>query len=104
MCTDAILLETECIPDDPRNCIVVRQGVPAMPQPTHRGVMKFLETTELNGDPTNWWVPDLECVRGMLRTAGFVHISRPVVLHETRLLLVASRKQDSILDLEAFGR
>jgi len=39
----------------------------------------------------------------MLRTAGFTYISRPVVLHETRLLLVASKKQDSLLDLSAFG-
>jgi tRNA (mo5U34)-methyltransferase len=104
LCTDAILLETEFIPDDPRNCLVVRQGTPAVLQPTHHGAMKFIETTELNGDASNWWVPDTECVRGMLRTAGFVHISRPVVLHETRLLLVASRKQNSILDLYAFGR
>ena len=104
ICTNAILLETEFIPDDPRNCLVVRQGKPAALQPTHKGAMKFIETTELNGDSTNWWVPDAECVRGMLRTAGFVHISRPVVLHETRLLLVASKKPNSILDLDAFGR
>jgi tRNA (mo5U34)-methyltransferase len=104
MCTDAILLETEFIPDDPRNCVVVRQGLPAMLQTTHQGMMKFIETRELNGDPSNWWVPDTECVRGMLRTAGFVHISRPVVLHGTRLLLVASKKPDSMLDLEAFDR
>jgi tRNA (mo5U34)-methyltransferase len=104
MCTDAILLETEFIPDDPRNCLVVRQGVPAELQPTHRGMMKFIETTELNGDLSNWWVPDAECVRGMLRTAGFVHISRPIVLHGTRLLLVASKTRNSILDLDAFDR
>jgi tRNA (mo5U34)-methyltransferase len=104
MCTDAILLETEFIADDPRNCLVVRQGVPAEPQVTHKGVMKFLETTELNGDPTNWWVPDTECVMGMLRTAGFVHISRPVVMHGCRLVLVASKKKDSLLNIDAFGR
>ena len=66
MCTDAILVETEFIPDDPRNCLVVRQGMPATLQPMHQGMMKFIETTELNGDPTNWWVPDTECVLGML--------------------------------------
>jgi len=104
MCADAILLETEFIPDDPRNCLVVGQGRPPTLQPTHQGVMKFIETTELGGDRTNWWVPDSECVRGMLRTAGFYHFSRPVVLQDTRMLLVASRKQNSILDLDGLGR
>ena len=103
MCTDAILLETEFIPSDPRNCVVVRQGQPATLQQTQSGMMKFIERNELNGDDTNWWVPDEECVRGMLRTAGFNHISRAVVMHESRLLLVASKKPDSLLDLPAFG-
>jgi tRNA (mo5U34)-methyltransferase len=103
MCTDAILLETEFIPDDPRNCVVVRQGVPATLQPMHKGFMKFLETTELNGDPSNWWVPDMECVMGMLRTAGFIHISRPAVIHGVRLCLVASKKKNSVVRIADFG-
>jgi tRNA (mo5U34)-methyltransferase len=104
MCTDAILVETEFIPDDPRNCLIVNHGEPCQMTPRNRGFMKFIEGRELNNDPSNWWVPDTECVMGMLRTAGFVHISRPVVYHGCRLLLVASKKQDSILNLDAFGQ
>jgi tRNA (mo5U34)-methyltransferase len=101
MCDDAILLETEIIPDDPRNCLIVRQGKPPTLQPVKKGMMKFIETNELNGDGSNWWVPDIECVMAMMRTAGFKFFSRPVIFHEYRLCLIASKKKDSLLDLAA---
>jgi tRNA (mo5U34)-methyltransferase len=103
ICDDAILVETEAIPDDPRNGVIVRQGVPAIPQLKRKGMMAFIERDELNGDGSNWWVPDAECVMGMLRTAGFVHLSRPVFLQPTRLCMVASKRPDSLLNLAAFG-
>lgn len=31
----------------------------------------FYPTTELNGDPTNWWGPNPRCVRDLLTAAGF---------------------------------
>jgi tRNA (mo5U34)-methyltransferase len=101
LCNDAILVETEIIPDDPRNCVVVRQGAPATLQTRAKGVMKFLETNELNGDGSNWWVPDTECVMGMLRTAGFRFFSRPLLLGEARLCLLATKKESSLLDVSA---
>lgn len=36
-----------------------------------RPVMRFFESGELMGDPTNWWGPNRACVEGMLRAAGF---------------------------------
>lgn len=33
--------------------------------------MKFYPDTELSGDVTNWWGPNIECVLAMLRTVGF---------------------------------
>jgi tRNA (mo5U34)-methyltransferase len=103
ICDDAILVETEAIPDDPRNCVMVRQGVPATLQPCRTGTMKFIERDELNGDGSNWWVPDAECVAGMLRTAGFRHVSRPVFIAETRLCVVASKRPDSMLRFDALA-
>jgi tRNA (mo5U34)-methyltransferase len=103
LCSDAILVETEVIPDDPRNCVMVRQGTPATLQATSKGVMKFIETKELNNDGSNWWVPDTDCVMGMLRTAGFKYFSSPLLLNESRLCLIASKQRDSILKLEAFA-
>ncbi len=103
LCSDAIVVETEVIPDDPRNCVMVRQGTPAILQPTSKGVMKFIETDELNNDGSNWWVPDTDCVMGMLRTAGFKYFSSPLLLNDTRLCLIATKRSDSILKLEAFA-
>lgn len=102
ICNDSILVESEIIPDDPRNCVIVRQGVPAELRPMSSGIMKFIETTDLNNDPTNWWVPDTECVKGMLRTAGFNYFSQPVILHGCRLCLLASKRRDSMFRLDAF--
>jgi tRNA (mo5U34)-methyltransferase len=100
-CGDAVIVESEVLADDPRTCVYVRQGphgqTPVTPVQT--GIMKFLERDDLNGDPSNWWVPDVECVRGMLRTAGFSAFSRPVMLQETRVLLAATKRTESRLDL-----
>ena len=55
----------------------------------------------MNGDGSNWWVPDTECVFGMLRTAGFREFSMPCHLTPSRLLLVASKRRDSIVNRQA---
>jgi tRNA (mo5U34)-methyltransferase len=103
ICQDAVVIETEVISEDPRNCVYVRQGPLGQVHVTacRTGLMKFLEADELNSDGSNWWVPDTECVLGMLRTAGFRYFSAPYYLQENRLLLVASKKNDSILDFQA---
>lgn len=36
-----------------------------------RPMMRFFESGELMGDPTNWWGPNRPCVEGMLRASGF---------------------------------
>lgn len=105
ICDDAILVETEIIPEDSRNCIFVGQGRygEIRVQECHKGFMKFIEADELNGDGSNWWVPDTECVMGMLRTAGFKHFSAPLYLTERRLVLAASKKSESIVKLGAIN-
>ena len=103
VCRDTIVVETEVIVEHPENRVRVRQG------PTNRtevvtctkGIMKFIEADELNGDGSNWWVPDTECVFGMLRTAGFREFSMPCHLTPSRLLLVASKRRDSIVNRQA---
>lgn len=103
-CTDAIVLETEVIPDDSRNRIFMRQGPTGKHKvtETRAGFMKFIEREELNGDGSNWWVPDTECVIGMLRTAGFTSFSKPLYPGEGRLFIVASKYPDTICDLSVF--
>ena len=104
ICRDAIVVETECIIEDPTNSAYVRQGPLGAPVPAYcrSGIMKFIEGDELNGDGSNWWVPDTACVLGMLRTAGFCHFSAPrYLIGGSRVILVASKSRSSHLDLAA---
>jgi tRNA (mo5U34)-methyltransferase len=100
---DAILVESEVVADDPRNCVYVRQGPPNSIRitPCQKGIMKFIERDELHGDGTNWWVPDAECVLAMLRTAGFKYFSTPIYVTTSRILVVGSKRENSLLDLAA---
>lgn len=106
LCNDAVILETEIIQVDPTSKVYVRLGKYGQHKstPVHTGIMKFIERDEMNGDGSNWWIPDTECVYAMLRSAGFQYFSKPVYLtHNHRLLLVASKKEHSILDYAAFA-
>jgi tRNA (mo5U34)-methyltransferase len=98
LCNDAIVVETEVISPAHRNIVHVRQGPfgRTVVTPCTSGFMKFIEKDELNGDSSNWWVPDEACVLGMLRTAGFKYFSQPRYLGETRMLVVATQQPQSI--------
>ena len=39
-----------------------------------RPAMAFYPDRELNGDPTNWWGPNVPAVRGMLTSVGFQQV------------------------------
>jgi tRNA (mo5U34)-methyltransferase len=45
--------------------------IPAM---RDKALCEFYETTELNGDPTNWWSPNEKALVGMCRAAGFSRV------------------------------
>jgi tRNA (mo5U34)-methyltransferase len=54
--------------------------------------MRFYPGSELNGDPTNWWGPNPECVAEMLRSIGFERIHLvPRTLHPNRQVVHAFR-------------
>jgi len=105
VCRDAVIVETEVISDNNKNVVYARQGQFGQTKITAcaQGMMKFVEKNELNGDGSNWWIPDAECVKGMLRTAGFNYFSQPYYSSESRLLLIAAKNEPSILDLKIFG-
>jgi tRNA (mo5U34)-methyltransferase len=56
-----------------------------------RPAAAFYPTDELNGDSTNWWGPNVACVRAMLNDVGFKRVdvvgvqvgdtSKPIVQH-----------------------
>jgi tRNA (mo5U34)-methyltransferase len=99
-CRDAIIVETEIIPENPRNVVIARVGPlgKAKLAVTTKGFMKFHENDELNGDSSNWWVPDTECLLGMLRVAGFKCFSRPIYHTRGRVLLIATKNEQSLLN------
>jgi len=53
---DTILVESACM-------------YPPLSQEYHSAV--FIEKGEFFNDASNWWIPDIECLCGMMRTAGF---------------------------------
>jgi tRNA (mo5U34)-methyltransferase len=103
LCRDVIVVETECIIDDPRNVVYARQGAQGQVAVTGcpRGFMKFVETSELNNDGSNWWIPDTECVLAMLRTVGFTQFSTALYPTEGRLLVLATKSTTTRVDLDA---
>lgn len=109
VCRDAIVVETECLLDDATTHVVLHdyetQAAPtrAVRLVCRTGLMKFIEGAELNNDATNWWVPDIECVSGMLRTAGFRYLSSPVRLAPNRVLVAATKLPRSVIELAALG-
>jgi tRNA (mo5U34)-methyltransferase len=100
LCRDAVVVESEVIPEDSRNLLMARLGPPGNVKltPATKGFMKFYERDELNGDKSNWWAPDTECLMGMLRVAGFKYFSRPIYHAPSRILLIATKKEESVLN------
>ena len=97
---DAALIEGEVIPEGILNGVRVRMGFPPKITYQRSGLMKFVGGGMLNNDGSNWWVMDRECLEQMLRVAGFRFFSRPVYLNQTRLIMIATKNQASILDIE----
>jgi tRNA (mo5U34)-methyltransferase len=46
-----------------------------------RPLMAFYPGDELNGDPTNWWTPNVPALAGMLGTSGFTDVACRVQLY-----------------------
>lgn len=72
VCRDQIVVETEILPR--RTGWKWQLLGPALSVVLPESRMAFLEGDEVNRDPTNWWVPSIACVEGMLRSAGFCHV------------------------------
>jgi tRNA (mo5U34)-methyltransferase len=104
LCKDAIVVETEILKRNAPHVVYSRWGPPERIAVTacHKGIMKFVENNELNNDGSNWWIPDEECVRGMLRTAGFRYFSEPAFfLGDVRMALIAAKQPQSTFRLES---
>jgi tRNA (mo5U34)-methyltransferase len=62
-----------------RELAVIETAGIVVPGKEETALCEFYETTELQGDPTNWWAPNEKALVGMARAAGFrkVEITSP---------------------------
>ena len=54
--------------------LVIATDALAVPGFEHHAFWEFFETDGLDGDPTNWWVPNRRAVAALCRTAGFARV------------------------------
>ena len=57
----------------------------------NRPLAKFFEKDELNGDPSNWWGLNRNCIVGLLRSAGF-HKVEQTAIHRDRIYFKARKE------------
>src|SRR5437870_3991847 len=57
---------------------VVESVCAVVPGMEHHAIAEFLESDELNGDPTNWWAPNRKALMAFARAAGFGRVECPV--------------------------
>src|SRR5207237_1061593 len=61
-----------------RGLAVVESVCAVVPGMEHHALAEFLESDELNGDPTNWWAPNRRALMAFARAAGFGGVECPV--------------------------
>jgi tRNA (mo5U34)-methyltransferase len=61
-----------------RELAVVETSIMALPGYEDALLWRFMESRELDHDPTNWWQPNAAALEGMLRAAGFSEVERLV--------------------------
>ncbi len=105
ICNDTVVIETEIISENGQNRVYYHKGKTGNISEIEgkKGMMKFIETNELNCDNTNWWIPDTECVKGMFRIAGFKYFSEPCYYKRRRLLILASKNENPTLNFKALS-
>ena len=60
-----------------RRLAIVESVCVVVPGMGHHALCEFLESDELNGDPTNWWAPNRAGMMAMARAAGFTDVTCP---------------------------
>ena len=53
---------------------VIETHAVAIPGYEDREMCEFYSSSQLNGDSTNWWGPNLQALKGMCRAAGFSRV------------------------------
>jgi tRNA (mo5U34)-methyltransferase len=84
------IVESEVIPERQvppgMKGMVAQMAEKAVPpqHPAEVGLARFYERDSLNGDPTNWWIPDMTTLVGSVRAAGFPRVELVTRYHRSR--------------------
>ena len=54
-----------------REVAIIETAAILLPGYEHHAICEFFETSELDGDMSNWWTPNEKSLVGMCRAAGF---------------------------------
>ena len=59
-----------------RELLIVESQIcePPLPSEAYGPVAQFFPGAELNNDPSNWWVPNMAALKGMLQSSGFEQV------------------------------
>jgi len=57
-----------------REVAIIETAAVSIPGFEHLALAEFFETSELGGDMSNWWAPNMKALCGLLRAAGFRRI------------------------------
>jgi tRNA (mo5U34)-methyltransferase len=52
---------------------------------------QFLEGSEFNDDPTNWWLPTVPCLLATIRSSGFAKVEMVSIYDEQRCVVRATK-------------
>ncbi len=61
-----------------REVAIIETEAVVVPGYEDRAVAEFFETDELDGDPTNWWAPNIRALVAMCKAAGFRKVDTTV--------------------------
>jgi tRNA (mo5U34)-methyltransferase len=65
------LLSLQRLASVTRELAVIETEAVSIPGREDMALCEFFETTELNGDPSNWWAPNRKALEALCRAAGF---------------------------------
>lgn len=78
------ILALERVASVTRGYAIVESEIMESPSTEGEGFSRFYENRELNGDPTNWWVPNVPCLLQTVRAAGFPRAELVTCYHGRR--------------------
>jgi tRNA (mo5U34)-methyltransferase len=76
-----------------REVAIIETEAVVVPGHEDRAMCEFFETDELDGDPTNWWAPNIRALVALCKAAGFRKVDTSVNLAEHQAMPAGSTQR-----------